>query len=157
LSFYRSERASAKADLCHVLQLLQQLSLGHGEGKVAAAITRCNNVRSYIREARERYCESKRAASCFPPRLLLSHRLGGRRAVLPSVGHWQLVINTTSSIVTFLMVFVIQNTQVRDNAALNAKLDNILKVMEGTDKRLIGVENLTDREIEDIRSPPLGR
>jgi low affinity Fe/Cu permease len=70
---------------------------------------------------------------------------------------WQLVINTTSSIVTFLMVFVIQNTQVRDNAALNAKLDNILKVMEGTDKRLIGVENLTDREIEDIRSPPLGR
>jgi low affinity Fe/Cu permease len=70
---------------------------------------------------------------------------------------WQLVINTTSSIVTFLMVFVIQNTQVRDNAALNAKLDNILKVMEGTDKRLIGVENLTDREIEDLRSPPLGR
>lgn len=67
---------------------------------------------------------------------------------------WQLVINTTSSIVTFLMVFVIQNTQVRDNAALNAKLDNILKVMEGTDKRLIGVENLTDREIEDLRSPP---
>jgi low affinity Fe/Cu permease len=46
---------------------------------------------------------------------------------------WQLVINTTSSIVTFLMVFVIQNTQVRDNAALNAKLDNILKVIEGTD------------------------
>ncbi len=70
---------------------------------------------------------------------------------------WQLVINTTSSIVTFLMVFVIQNTQVRDNAALNAKLDNILKVMEGTDKRLIGVENLTDREIEDLRSPPLAR
>jgi low affinity Fe/Cu permease len=70
---------------------------------------------------------------------------------------WQLVINTTSSIVTFLMVFVIQNTQVRDNAALNAKLDNILKVMDGTDKRLIGVENLTDREIEDLRSPPLAR
>jgi low affinity Fe/Cu permease len=69
---------------------------------------------------------------------------------------WQLVINTTSSIVTFLMVFVIQNTQVRDNAALNAKLDNILKVMEGTDKRLIGVESLTDREIEELRSPPLG-
>ncbi len=67
---------------------------------------------------------------------------------------WQLVINTTSSIVTFLMVFVIQNTQVRDNAALNAKLDNILKVMDGTDKRLIGVENLTDREIEGLRSPP---
>jgi low affinity Fe/Cu permease len=70
---------------------------------------------------------------------------------------WQLIINTTSSIVTFLMVFVIQNTQVRDNAALNAKLDNILKVMDGTDKRLIGVENLTDREIEDLRSPPLAR
>jgi low affinity Fe/Cu permease len=69
---------------------------------------------------------------------------------------WQLIINTTSSIVTFLMVFVIQNTQVRDNAALNAKLDNILKVMEGTDKHLIGVENLTDREIEQLRSPPFG-
>ena len=64
---------------------------------------------------------------------------------------WQLVINTGSSIVTFLMVFVIQNTQIRDSAALNAKLDNIVKVMEGADKRLIGMEALTEKEIETLR------
>ena len=66
---------------------------------------------------------------------------------------WQLVINTISSIVTFLMVFVIQNTQVRDSAAINAKLDELLRVSEQAEKRLIGVEQLTDKEIENLRSP----
>jgi low affinity Fe/Cu permease len=64
---------------------------------------------------------------------------------------WQLVINTISSVVTFLMVFVIQNTQVRDSAALNAKLDEILKVIDSADKRLIGIEKLSDKEIENLR------
>jgi len=65
---------------------------------------------------------------------------------------WQLVINTVSSIVTFLMVFVIQNTQVRDSAALNAKLDEILRVTDKADKGLIGIERLSDKEIENLRA-----
>jgi low affinity Fe/Cu permease len=61
---------------------------------------------------------------------------------------WQLVINTGTTIVTFLMVFVIQNTQNRDSAALQAKLDEIIRSSHAQN-RFIGIEHLTDDEIED--------
>jgi low affinity Fe/Cu permease len=62
---------------------------------------------------------------------------------------WQLVINTSTTIVTFLMVFLIQNTQNRDNAALQAKLDELIK-MSDADNAFIGIEHLTDEELEAI-------
>jgi low affinity Fe/Cu permease len=62
---------------------------------------------------------------------------------------WQLVINTSTTIITFLMVFLIQNTQNRDNAAIQAKLDELIRVSEGQN-RFIGIEHLTDEELEDI-------
>jgi low affinity Fe/Cu permease len=62
---------------------------------------------------------------------------------------WQLVINTTTTIVTFLMVFLIQNTQNRDNAAIQAKLDELIRVGRAKNG-FIGIEKLTDRELEDI-------
>jgi low affinity Fe/Cu permease len=62
---------------------------------------------------------------------------------------WQLVINTTTTIVTFLMVFLIQNTQNRDNAAIQAKLDEIIRTSD-SDNKFIGIEHLTDEELEDI-------
>lgn len=64
---------------------------------------------------------------------------------------WQLVINTTTTIVTFLMVFLIQNTQNRDNAAIQAKLDEIIRVGD-TDNKFIGIEHLSDEELEAILS-----
>lgn len=62
---------------------------------------------------------------------------------------WQLVINTSTTIITFLMVFLIQNTQNRDNAALQAKLDELIR-MSDADNSFIGIEHLTDVELEAI-------
>jgi low affinity Fe/Cu permease len=63
---------------------------------------------------------------------------------------WQLVINTGTTIVTFLMVFLIQNTQNRDNAAIQAKLDNLILTSEAEDD-FIGIEKLTDKELTVLR------
>ena len=63
---------------------------------------------------------------------------------------WQLVINTGTTIVTFLMVFVIQNTQNRDGAAIQAKLDELVRT-SSAQNRFIGIEHLTDEEIEEYR------
>ena len=62
---------------------------------------------------------------------------------------WQLVINTSTTIITFLMVFLIQNTQNRDNAALQAKLDELIRI-SAAENRYIGIERLTDKELEGI-------
>jgi low affinity Fe/Cu permease len=64
---------------------------------------------------------------------------------------WQLIINTGTTIVTFLMVFLIQNTQNRDAAAMQAKLDELLRAVGKAREQFIGVEHLTEREIEMIR------
>ena len=63
---------------------------------------------------------------------------------------WQLVMNTISSIVTFLMVFLIQNTQNRDSAALQLKLDELIRATEAKNK-LIGIERLSEPELESVR------
>lgn len=63
---------------------------------------------------------------------------------------WQLVINTGTTIITFLMVFLIQNTQNRDGAAIQAKLDELIRVSEGHN-RFIGIEHLTETEVVEIR------
>src|SRR6202012_5529834 len=62
---------------------------------------------------------------------------------------WQLVINTSTTIVTFLMVFLIQNTQNRDNAALQAKLDELIRASKAKNE-FIGIEHLSDSELEQI-------
>ena len=64
---------------------------------------------------------------------------------------WQLVINTGTTIVTFLMVFLIQNSQNRDSAALQVKLDELIRVGAARNS-LVGIEHLTDDELQDLRS-----
>ena len=64
---------------------------------------------------------------------------------------WQLVINTGTTIVTFLMVFLIQNSQNRDSAAIQVKLDELIRV-GAAHNSLVGIEHLTDDELEDLRT-----
>ena len=64
---------------------------------------------------------------------------------------WQLVINTGTTIVTFLMVFLIQNSQNRDSAAIQVKLDELIRVSAARNS-LVGIEHLTDDEIEELRT-----
>jgi low affinity Fe/Cu permease len=63
---------------------------------------------------------------------------------------WQLLINTGTTIVTFLMVFVLNNAQSRDTIAMNAKLDSLISAVEKADNRLIGLEALPPSEAEQI-------
>ena len=62
---------------------------------------------------------------------------------------WQLVINTGTTIVTFLMVFLIQNTQNRDTLALQVKLSELIIALQGADNRVATIEDATDQELED--------
>ena len=65
---------------------------------------------------------------------------------------WQLIINTGTTIVTFLMVFLIQNSQNRDGAAMQAKLDELLRAVDKAREQFIGIEHLTDQQIELVRT-----
>jgi low affinity Fe/Cu permease len=65
---------------------------------------------------------------------------------------WQLVINTGTTIVTFLMVFLIQNTQNREGAALQAKLDELIRATRDAHNALVGLERLPEEAVEEIRN-----
>lgn len=73
----------------------------------------------------------------------------------PSFGYsdtWQLVINTGTTIVTFLMVFLIQNTQNRDSKAIHLKLDELLKGVKGARTGMTDIEELSDEELEKLHN-----
>jgi low affinity Fe/Cu permease len=63
---------------------------------------------------------------------------------------WQLIINTATTIITFLMVFLIQNTQNRDAKAIHLKLDELIRAVTGARTHLVDLENLTDEELDRL-------
>ena len=65
---------------------------------------------------------------------------------------WQLVINTGTTIITFLMVFLIQNTQNRDSAAMQLKLDELIRAVQGAHNALLDLEELTQKDLDQIRA-----
>lgn len=65
---------------------------------------------------------------------------------------WQLIVNTSTTIITFLMVFLIQNAQNRDAAAMQAKLDELIRAVGEARNQFIGIEHLTENELEKIRA-----
>ena len=64
---------------------------------------------------------------------------------------WQLVVNTATTIITFLMVFLIQNTQNRDTAALHIKLDELIRANRAAKNALLDLEGLEEKELNEIR------
>jgi len=64
---------------------------------------------------------------------------------------WQLVVNTGTSVITFLMVFLIQNTQNRDARAMQLKLDELLRAVHGARTRLVDLEDLSDEELAHLQ------
>ena len=64
---------------------------------------------------------------------------------------WQLVINTGTTIITFLMVFLIQNTQNRDARAMHLKLDELIRAMRGARNNLVNLEEMTDAELDKLQ------
>lgn len=64
---------------------------------------------------------------------------------------WQLVINTTTTILTFLMVFLIQNTQNRDSKAIHLKLDELIRSVRNARTNLVDLEDMTDYELDNLQ------
>ncbi|MFN2475610.1 MAG: low affinity iron permease family protein [Chthoniobacterales bacterium] len=65
---------------------------------------------------------------------------------------WQLIINTGTTIVTFLMVFLIQNTQNRDSKAVNLKLDELIRALGGARNHMVDLDRLSDKELKELQS-----
>ena len=76
---------------------------------------------------------------------------GGTGPIFKYSETWQLVINTGTTIVTFLMVFLIQNTQNRDGAAIQTKLDELIRSSDAGDE-FMGIEKLTDKELDTLHA-----
>jgi low affinity Fe/Cu permease len=90
-----------------------------------------------------------------PLAFMLSCAVVGLWAIASTAFHlastWQSLISTAVAFVTFLMVFLIQNTQNRDGAAVQAKLDELIRALEPAKNKFIGIENRTIKEVHELR------
>src|SRR5215471_8668280 len=112
----------------------------------------CNGVRGAFRMCAQ--CISNAAGSVWAFAIAVAVIVGW--GVTGPIFHfsdtWQLVINTATTIVTFLMVFLIQNTQNRDTRAIQLKLDELLRGVKGARTGLVRLEELTDQELKELET-----
>jgi len=104
-----------------------------------------------VRQGRQRHVARRRPCQHLHRGPCTHCYLGRHRPVLRLLDTWQLVINTGTTIVTFLMVFLIQNSQNRDGAAIQVKLDELIRVSEALNT-YVGIEHLTEEELEELRA-----
>lgn len=64
---------------------------------------------------------------------------------------WQLVINTGTTIVTFLMIFLVQHSENKNSAALHVKIDALIEALEDADEKFVGIEDKTDEEVQQLK------
>jgi low affinity Fe/Cu permease len=146
----------ARELLC-LLHMTQQKDHAHdessslGTASANAARARKSNGR---REAFHRFAHTIAAATGAPTAFILAALVVIIWAAMgPMFGFsdtWQLVINTSTTIVTFLMVFLIQNTQNRDAKAIHLKLDELIRAKKGARNALVDLENCTEEELDEI-------
>jgi low affinity Fe/Cu permease len=115
-------------------------------------------------QERDFFCVVRDAFRCFAQRssILLGSAWAFSAAVLAILvwivtgptfhfsDTWQLIINTATTIVTFLMVFLIQNTQNRDAKAMHLKLDELIRALKGARNQLVDLENLSDDDLKKL-------
>jgi low affinity Fe/Cu permease len=94
---------------------------------------------------------SRRTSDKFCSRYADDNRLGSYRPMFDYSDTWQLVINTGTTIVTFLMVFLIQRTQNRDTQALHLKLDELIRVTKGARNVMLDLEHMDDEHLKRLR------
>ena len=103
----------------------------------------------------ERVAQSVASWAGRPPAFILAATIIGIWGITGPLFHysdtWQLVINTGTTIVTFLMVFLIQNAQNRDASAIQAKLDELIRAVGHARNEFIGIEHLSEKELNAIR------
>src|SRR5438046_2712260 len=120
-----------------------------------SSIRREQERRRTVRDAFHRFAHAAATTVGSPWAFTLALVAVGIWAVLgPRFGYsdtWQLVINTATTIVTFLIVFLIQNTQNRDTKALHLKLDELLRAISGARTSLVNLESLSDEQLEDLQ------
>jgi low affinity Fe/Cu permease len=122
------------------------------EGNLEAAMTR--KKRNKLSEILERFSQKATQATGTSMAFIIALTViivwGVTGPLFKFSDTWQLVINTSTTIVTFLMVFLIQRSQNKDALAIHLKLNEIVAALEGASNRLIDVEDLTEKEIQTL-------
>lgn len=105
------------------------------------------SVKEAFRHFAKRSAEAVGTPAAFLGSIVLIVLWGASGALFHYSDTWQLVINTATTIVTFLMVFLIQNTQNRDSKAIHLKLDELIKAIRGARNSIIDLDSLTDDQL----------
>jgi low affinity Fe/Cu permease len=111
----------------------------------------CGKVRGLFRYCSQWICNAVGSPWAFGAAVLIIVAWGATGPIFHYSDTWQLVINTATTIITFLMVFLIQNTQNRDTRAVHLKLDELLRAVQGARTSLVNLESLSDEELDRLQ------